>query len=221
MSSYVIENQSRGVGAIASQDLGAVSRASGSAFRSKSQSRSALRAPAQVMAPKRIARNKRRGRYVSPPKGRGNVALRARMRRGSAAKTFIQGRTGISIEPSVKTGVVGSVDRTNALQDIVRSQQQSELVVKARPIVTVPAGVVRGPMPSRVMQSPEPCGSLPQSASRWAAHIDAIAKADITEAQLQVPQIAAPVSSNRKLLIAGGIGVAAIAIYFIARKGKR
>lgn len=206
MSSYVYEDQSRGVGAVAAHDLGAISRASGSPVRSIHQLRSARKAPAQVLA---------------------------RRKRGKPAKWFTAGRVGrLLSQPRKVVQVTATVPaRGGAVVADTRTTDISESVITSRPGAnTKPAALFEGEPPATEDETSvttgakysaawTPSGATLKRASRqYNAAIDAAAEAARGEAELAVPQIT-PAKKTRKLLIIGGLGVGALAlIYILTRK---
>jgi len=206
MSSYVVQNQSRGVGAVASEDLGAVSRASGRAVMAKSPTKSLISRRRRGMRPSRFVQGRSGNLLKSPFK-----SLNAKV-----------------VMPALRKSVVVDVSKMGLKRTL--------MPIVERPTGVVPAGLIAGTPSADAIRVPlatarhsaihTPAGpTLSKAVSTRNKAIDNAIAMEISEASFQVPQFSAgsapdeKAKKNKLLLIYGGIGVAGLAaIYLLTRK---
>jgi hypothetical protein len=201
MSSYVIQKQSRGVGAVAAEDLGVTSRASGSPVKERCPTGQSWDKIEQMCQPTR-------------------TALKARLRTTAPAVSFVQGRTGKILPKPTKPAVADFRYPRRAFLSATTPRNTgtatAAVPVISRPIDTEPAGVLPGKPPATAR--PVRVASAQTAAAAKHQAQDQILDMGIEEASFQIPQITG--NKNSKVLIYGGLGLGALALlYLMTRKG--
>lgn len=195
MASYVYGKESRGIGAIAAQDLGGMLSAT-----------RVYSTPTKATVPTSFLAREVRGAIAKPWSPRQGVSL------SPPKKNVIAGALVAKRRPPIAPAVVGDQETT---------QRKTVVVIERPGAATVPAGVIEGspPATAEAIKVKEAAYSAAQSPSgptivsavaKKNAAIDAAVEADRQEAEFVVPTVSTPAVDNTMrnvLLIGGGVAL--------------
>lgn len=216
--SYLHETQSRGIGAIATHDLGTSSRISGSPSLSQEQTTEGF-----------WSSIKKIGRKVGGERPVQVVARR--YHHGRRGKPFIPRKVGIAVPPPRRTVVVRPKYPPPRIGPVIKPAiplQKPAVFTETIKIGVPPTGILSGrppvvssvirPMPKKFAASHTPQGpTLMTAVVKKNMAQNAMAAKEQIEAELQVPEM----TPSRKPLIIGGVIAVAIGGLYLYFRRKR